>query len=94
MQIEMARLASQYFRQQKELKETEQALGMLLGHVGMHEPRRNMGNCLGVAADNLKKGSKARDELIKASECLSKTVSSFLSTAVNDMQVRTQWPLP
>ena len=85
-QTEMARLAVQYAKEQQALKDTEHALGTLIGHVGMHEPRRNMSDCLSLAADLLKKSSKQREEIIRASDAFGKAVSSFLSTAVADME--------
>ena len=85
-QTELARLALQYAKEQQALKDTEHALGTLIGHVGMHEPRRNMSDCLSLAADLLKKNSKQREEIIRASDAFSKAVSSFLSTAVVDME--------
>jgi hypothetical protein len=60
-QTEMARLAVQYAKEQQALKNTEHALGTLVGHVGMHEPRRNMSDCLSLAADTGNDGSAGID---------------------------------
>ena len=85
-QSELASLAAQYAKQQDALRQTEHRLGMLVGNIGMHEARRNMGECLCLAADGLKRSSKNREELVRASESFSSSIDSFLSTAVQDMQ--------
>ena len=82
----MAALAAQYAKQQSALRETEQRLGMLIGKIGMHEERRNMGEALCFAADGLKRSSKHREELIQASESFSTSIDSCLFTAVQNMQ--------
>lgn len=85
-QAELAGLAARFAKQQSALRETEQQLGMLMGNIGMHEARRNMGDALGLAADGLKRSSKHREELVKASESFSTSIDSFLTTAVQDME--------
>jgi hypothetical protein len=85
-QVELCRLTSLYAQQLRALQETEYAVGMMIGTLGMHESRRSMNECLSTSADLLKRSSKQKEELIRASESLGQTLHSFLSTAVEDMQ--------
>jgi hypothetical protein len=85
-QAELARLADQYARQQRALKDTESQIGLLLGSIGIHEPRHNMGECLNLAGDLFKNSGKRREELHQKSESWSKSIDAFLATAVDDMQ--------
>ena len=86
-QVELARLASQYAKHQLVLQETEKELGKLLGNIAMREPQREMQDCLWIVADTLIRSSTSvqRDNFINATITLSKTIDSFLSTAVHDM---------
>ena len=86
-QTELARLAELYAKQQQELRDTEHALGMLLGNVGMHEPRRNMSDCLSLAADLLKRGSRQREEMIRASNALATTGISLITDSSHTLRV-------
>ena len=62
--LELARLAALYAKQQHALKKTEAELGLLLGNIGVHEPRRNMGSALNLCADMLRRSSKRREDLV------------------------------
>ena len=85
-QVELARLAALYAKQQHALKKTEAELGLLLGNIGVHEPRRNMGSALNLCADMLRRSSKRREDLVVQCEAFSTSIDAFLSTAVEDMQ--------
>jgi len=86
-QVELARLASKYVRQQQALRETEHALSHLVAHIARGEPCTVIQDCLSSGAAQIESSSKQRQVLMDASVALSKSVDTFLSTSIVDLQL-------
>jgi len=85
-QKEIARLLKVYVEQQRAVKDTERALGMMLSEVGARETRPNMSRCLTDAGRILSQTTVRREGALEASEDFLQQVELYLETAVRDVR--------
>ncbi|KAJ1490655.1 hypothetical protein T484DRAFT_3296148 [Baffinella frigidus] len=85
-QKQIARLLHKYVEEQRAVKDTERALGMMLSEIGARETRPNMSRCLTDAGRILSQTTVRREGALEASEDFLKQVELFLDTAVRDVK--------